>query len=222
MNKKIYGIFVAGGSGVRMGSSTPKQFLEIGSRPILQLTIEKFIKAFPQINVITVLPKQFFDFWKESCIKHSLDYPQTLVEGGLTRFHSVKNALSKVPDGAIVFIHDGVRPLVSVEFLCSLLEQMEDNRALVPSLPVTDTLKSKNQTLPDPDRSAILAVQTPQVFLSEDIKQAYNLAYNTLFTDDASVAKAAKIPLNFVEGERFNIKITTPEDLMLAKLLMGV
>ena len=221
VERKIYGIFVAGGSGTRMGGSVPKQFLEIDSKPVLQHTIEKFLRAIPGISVITVLPAQHFPTWKRLCDEHALDCPQILVEGGITRFHSVKNALAKVPDGAFVLIHDGVRPLLSEDMIRRMLAEMDNGaRALVPALPVTDTLKSRDQSLPDPDRSALLAVQTPQIFLSEDIKRAYSKAYDTSFTDDASVAKACGIPVTFFEGEKYNIKLTTPEDLEIAKLLL--
>lgn len=221
MDKKVYGIFVAGGTGTRMGSAVPKQFLEIGSKPILQMTMERFIEAIPDIRIVTVIPQKHFDTWKDICSSNTLNYPQVLVEGGLTRFHSVRNALEKVPDGAVVFIHDGVRPLVSVKLIQRMLSLMDEHRALVPVLPVVDTLKSLDQESPDPDRSSVVAAQTPQVFRSEDIKEAYRTAYDIRFTDDASVAKRKGIPLTFVEGERHNIKITTPEDLEFAGLLAG-
>ena len=222
MDRRIFGIFVAGGSGTRMGSQTPKQFLELGGKPVLQRTIERFLEAVPDMKIITVLPKEHFGTWKELCVKFALDCPQTLVEGGFTRFHSVKNALAKVPDGSIVFIHDGVRPFVSAALIREMASMMQHGqRALVPAIPIVDTLKSKNQEEPDPDRSRIVAVQTPQVFLSEDIKAAYVQGYDTAFTDDASVAKRKKIPLTFVDGERFNIKITTPEDMELAEWLLS-
>lgn len=220
MEKKIYGIFVAGGSGSRMGSSLPKQFLELDGRPILQVTIEKFVDAVPQMKVVTVLPRQYFDKWKKLCCKHSMNIPQILVEGGITRFHSVKNALAGIPDDAIVFIHDGVRPLLSSGMIMRILKEMETQRAVVPVIPVTDTLKSSDRTAPDPDRSSVVAAQTPQVFLSEDIRAAYGSAYDISFTDDASVAKRAGIPVTFIEGEKYNIKITTPEDLRIAELLV--
>lgn len=205
-----------------MGSQTPKQFLELGGKPVLQRTIERFLEAVPDMKIITVLPKEHFGTWKELCVKFALDCPQTLIEGGFTRFHSVKNALAKVPDGSIVFIHDGVRPFVSAALIREMASMMQHGqRALVPAIPIVDTLKSKNQEEPDPDRSRLVAVQTPQVFLSEDIKAAYVQGYDTAFTDDASVAKRKKIPLTFVDGERFNIKITTPEDMELAEWLLS-
>ena len=147
-----------------------------------------------------------------------------LVAGGLTRFHSVQNALKKVPDGAIVAIHDGVRPLITPALICRMLDRMDDDgcRALLPVLPVVDTLRSTDPATPDPDRSRTVAVQTPQIFRSEDIKAAYGQAYDLSFTDDASVAARHEIPLTFEEGERFNLKITTPEDLLLAEAIISL
>ena len=221
MRRKIYGIFVAGGSGTRMGGDLPKQFLPLDGRPILQCTIERFLEAEPDLKVITVLPRTHFQTWKSLCTTHSFHCPQTLVAGGLTRFHSVQNALKKVPDGAIVAIHDGVRPLLSAELVRRMLDRMQDGcRALLPVVPVVDTLRSRIPGLPDPDRTKVVAVQTPQIFRSEDIKAAYTQAYELSFTDDASVADRYGIPLAFEEGERFNLKITTPEDLVLAEAIL--
>lgn len=222
MRRKIYGIFVAGGSGTRMGGEVPKQFLMLDGRPILQRTIEGFLEAEPDLKVITVLPRVHFQTWKDLCATYSFHCPQTLVAGGLTRFHSVQNALRKVPDGAIVAIHDGVRPLVSPALVRRMLDRMEEEgcRALLPVVPVVDTLRSTDPATPDPDRSRIVAVQTPQIFRSEDIKAAYTQAYDLSFTDDASVAARKEIPLTLEQGERFNLKITTPEDLVLAEAIL--
>ena len=224
MRRNIYGIFVAGGTGTRMGGDVPKQFLPLDGRPILQCTIERFLEAEPEMKIITVLPKAHFQTWKDLCAIHSFHCPQTLVAGGLTRFHSVQNALKKVPDGAIVSIHDGVRPLVSAELVRRMLDRLQrgECRALLPVLPVTDTLRAKDPAMPDPDRSAVVAVQTPQIFRSEDIKAAYAQAYDLAFTDDASVAARIGIPPAFEEGERFNLKITTPEDLILAEAILSI
>ena len=221
MRRKIYGIFVAGGSGTRMGGDLPKQFLLLDGRPILQCTIERFLEAEPDMKVITVLPRAHFQTWKDLCAVHSFHCPQTLVAGGLTRFHSVQNALRKVPDGAVVSIHDGVRPLLSAELIRRMLDRMSAGcRALLPVVPVVDTLRSTVPGTPDPDRSRVVAVQTPQIFRSEDIKAAYTQAYELSFTDDATVAARKGIPLTFEEGERFNLKITTPEDLILAEAIL--
>lgn len=220
---------MAGGSGTRMGSDIPKQFLPLDGLPVLQRTIMRFLSSFPDMKVITVLPAGSIQTWKDLCRMHSFDCPQTLVKGGITRFHSVQNALAKVPDGAVVMIHDGVRPFVSANLLSSIAAKMETSRAVIPVLPSTDTLKSlrrdSSDTLvpcgPDPDRSHIYCAQTPQTFLSEDIKAAYSQAYDLSFTDDASVAARYEIPLSFVEGERFNIKITTPDDLALSEFILS-
>lgn len=227
MSRKLYLIVTAGGHGTRMGADVPKQFLPLGEGNILQATITAFTRTFPDVKVVTVLPEEHIRYWKEYCLKNGFTVPQTLVKGGFTRFHSVKAALAKVPDGALVAIHDGVRPFVTPKLLRAMREQMDAGcRALIPCMPVTDTLKvlRKNaagllEQVPGAtaDRSVIYGIQTPQFFLSEDIKSAYSAPYDTSFTDDSSVAQAKEIPLTFCEGERYNIKITTKEDLIFAR-----
>lgn len=221
MTRPVYAVFVAGGSGTRMGSDTPKQFLDLGGVCILQRAIENFVRAIPEIKVITVLPKAHFETWKEICLTRGFDCPQLLVEGGITRFHSVRNALEKVPEGAVVMIHDGVRPLIKPETIADMLVRMETCRAIVPATPVTDTLRSTAPGIPAPDRSQTVAVQTPQVFLSEELKAAYAQPFDTAFTDDASVAERAGIPISLFPGDRLNIKITTPSDLTLAEAILS-
>ena len=229
MERKIYGIFVAGGSGLRMGSSTPKQFMKLGGVPVLQRTMEKFIEAYPAIELVTVLPKAHFKTWEDLCTLNNFNRKQILVEGGLTRFHSVKNALDKIPDGATVLIHDGVRPFISVNLIRRMIDKSGTCRGLIPVIPCVDSLKSlskgqdgelETSPAPDPDRSGIYCAQTPQIFRAEDIKSAYDQAFDLSFTDDASVARAKNIPLSYLEGERWNIKITTPEDMVIAQKLL--
>ncbi len=216
-----------------MGGNTPKQFLEIGGKAILHRTIERFVEACPGVKVMTVLPEDGIETWKDYCITRGFSYPQTIVTGGITRFHSVQNAMEKIPDGAIVAVHDGVRPLVSVKLIRSMLAKMSEVRALIPVTPSVDTLKAaRTVTKADGsteivpiegrrvDRSEVFGAQTPQMFLSEDIKAAYRQPFDTAYTDDASVAEANKIPLAYCQGERFNIKITTPEDLIIAGAVM--
>ena len=206
-----------------MGSGTPKQFLELGGKKILRRTIDAFTEAVPEMRVITVLPREHIEWWKTACLNEAFDHAQTLVAGGLTRFHSVRNALEKVPDGAVVMIHDGVRPFVSKELICRMLSEIsEEKPALVPVVPVVDTLRSADPSMPAPDRSKVLAVQTPQMFLSEDIKRAYGQAYDTNFTDDASVAERFGLKVSVTEGERLNMKITTPDDLLLAEAILSL
>jgi 2-C-methyl-D-erythritol 4-phosphate cytidylyltransferase len=227
MERKKFLIVTAGGMGTRMGGSVPKQFIQLEGKPILRLTIERFLEAVPDVQVITVLPEAHIATWRQYCIKEDFTCPQRLVKGGFTRFHSVKNALAFVPDGALVAVQDGVRPLLSIGKIRELFTLAQNVPALIPVMPVTDTLKvldrKKDGTLAASgesiDRSRIFGAQTPQLFYSELLKQAYGQGFDTLFTDDASVAERYEIPLTFVEGERLNIKITTPEDLVLARAL---
>ena len=227
MERKIYMIIVAGGSGSRMGASMPKQFLELGGKPILRLSIEVMLEACPQARIVTVLPEDHIDYWKDYCLKANFHVPQIIVQGGITRFHSVKNALAKVPEGALVAIHDAVRPLVSPELVRSLVRQADEGGIAVPAVPAVDTLRvleKKGETLVAADsvldRSKIYAIQTPQVFWSETLLDAYKQAFDTAFTDDASVVARKGIPLSYVQGERYNLKITTPEDLALAEAIL--
>ena len=228
MQRKKYLIVTAGGSGSRMGASVPKQFLLLQGRAILQMTIERFCEACPDIQVITVLPEAHLAGWRRYCRERNFNCPQRLVQGGFTRFHSVKNALAFVPDGALVAVHDGVRPLVSASLIRTMFERMETARALIPVIPCVDTLKvlekgpdGELRTVDEEvDRSRIFGAQTPQLFRSEDLKAAYGQGYDTAFTDDASVARRYGIPLSYIAGERNNIKLTTPEDLALAGAIL--
>ena len=221
---------MAAGSGTRMGGEKPKQFIELGGKAVLQMTIEKFLNACPDIKVVTVLPDAHMEYWRNYCLERNFLCPQTLVKGGITRFHSVRNALSKVPEGALVAVHDGVRPLVSVGFIREMFEKAETVPALVPVLPCVDTMKvllregdelvtAMGQTV---DRSVLYGAQTPQIFHSEVIKDAYLQAFDTAFTDDASVVLKNGKNLSYLIGERFNIKLTTQDDLVLAKAILSL
>lgn len=220
MERKRYLVVMAGGSGTRMGASCPKQFLSLKGKAILQLTIEKFISAVPGIHVITVLPSGSIEWWKQYCYDHDFLCKQTLVAGGMTRFHSVRNGLSKVPEGALVAVHDAVRPLLSAKLINRLFEEADKNGSAVPVVSVVDTVKTRDAGFVD--RSSLMAVQTPQIFRSETLKEAYNLPYDTKFTDDASVLESAGHVVNYTEGERFNLKLTTPDDLLLAEAILSL
>lgn len=230
MDRKKYLIVVAGGSGTRMGTSVPKQFLELDGKSVLHRTIERFVDAVSGIKVVTVLPAEHIGIRKTYCYEHGLHCPQTLVSGGITRFHSVKNGLERLPEGALVAVHDGVRPFVSAELVRRLFEKAEECPAVIPVIPCVDTIKvlecrkddsgaARLETVPGvkADRNMLFGAQTPQVFLSDALKEAYSQAFDTSFTDDASVVESKNIPLAYVEGERYNIKITSPDDLVLAK-----
>ena len=228
MERKRYLVVTAGGSGTRMGSDLPKQFLQLGGRAVLQRTIERFVEACPDIKVITVLPEAHVGWWRRYCRERGFNCPQRLVNGGFTRFHSVKNALAYVPDGAVVAVHDAVRPLLSPALIRTMFGRMDTVRALIPVVPSVDTLavldRDPDGTLRDSgeqvDRSRIFGAQTPQIFRSEDLKAAYGLGFDPAFTDDASVARRYGIPLSYVAGERNNIKLTTKEDLSLAEAIL--
>ena len=221
---------MAAGSGSRMGAELPKQFLELDGKAILHKTIEVFLQAVPGIKVITVLPADHVGYWKEYCLGRNFVYPQVLVKGGITRFHSVRNALAKVPEGALVAVHDGVRPLISVEFIREMFEKAEGKQALIPVLPCVDTMKvlvRKGDELvtvqgQSVDRSVLYGAQTPQIFHSEVLKDAYLQPFDTAFTDDACVVLKNGKNLSYLIGERFNIKLTTKDDLVLADAILSL
>ena len=206
-----------------MGTVTPKQFIELNGIPVLQRTIARFYECIPDLNVITVLPRRHFKTWRDLCIKYDFNIPQTLVEGGITRFHSVRNALDRILDtDSVVMIHDGVRPLVTDGLINALLDASAPGFAIVPVTPVNDTLRYQDFHLPDPDRSQIDAVQTPQVFIASDIKEAYANAYELGFTDDVSVAIKHGLKVRRIPGLKYNIKLTTPEDIVVAEQLISI
>lgn len=234
MTRNKYLLLLAGGSGTRMGADKPKQFIETGGKAILHHTLDRFVSACPDIRIITVLPEGWKQAWTDYCYERNLIYPQKLVSGGITRFHSVKNAMEKVPDGAVVAVHDGVRPLLSGKMIVRLFAEAGTTPAVVPVVPVVDTIKvlEKEKTadgqvhlVPVPgeraDRSRLYAAQTPQVFWSEILKEAYAQPYSPEFTDDASVVERCGIAIKYPEGEKYNVKITTPDDMVLADALLG-
>lgn len=231
MKNKVYAIITAGGTGQRMGSDIAKQFLEIGGKPILLRTIEMFRELPFDVEIILVLPSDYKEYWKKYCVDNNLWFRHTLVSGGFTRFHSVRNALALVPDGAKVAVHDGVRPFVPKEMLERLLGYDLDSTGVAGVIPVMPSIESMRKKVFDSegfmvgadcvDRDDYLFVQTPQVFDSTLLKQAYQQAYSPTFTDDASVVESKGYKVAFSEGSRFNIKITTPEDLKLGEIILN-
>lgn len=230
MERKKFVVIMAAGSGTRMGARMPKQFLELDGKAILQRTIEVFLEACPGISVITVLPQDHIGYWREYCLDRNFICPQILVHGGITRFHSVRNALDRVPEGALVAVHDGVRPLLSPQMVREMFRKAESVPALIPVVPCVDTMKvlemkdGELSSIPGAvaDRSVLYGAQTPQIFHSEIIKEAYSMAYDTSFTDDASVLEKYGKSLSFHIGERLNIKITTQDDLLLARAVLSL
>ena len=204
-----------------MESATPKQFIELKGKPILMHSILAFFRFDEHINIIVVLPENHISTWKTLCEKHDFKVNHEVVEGGEQRFFSVKNGLEPVSDNGVVAIHDGVRPLVSEGTLTRCFEEAEKKGNAIPVVNVHETLREveaeNSHTLP---RGNYRLVQTPQCFEVKQIKKAFKQEYQSNFTDDASVAEAFGITINLVEGNRENIKITTPTDLLIAEALL--
>ena len=219
---QFYVVIVAGGSGKRMGAEVPKQFLELAGRPVLMHTIERF-KAFNEVmEIITVLPEDQLRHWLYLQEKHSFSIPQTLVKGGSSRFYSVRNGLKFVNSPGIVAIHDGVRPFVSDDTIKRCFETAEKKGNAIPAVTVAESLRIVTDTGNHPiNRLQVRQIQTPQVFSAELLKKAYNQCYRPEFTDDATVLESAGEVINLVEGNRENIKITTPEDLLISRAFLS-
>lgn len=218
---QLYVVIVAGGSGKRMGAEIPKQFLELVGKPVLMHTIERF-KAFNEaIEIITVLPENQLRYWYELQKKYSFTVPQTLVKGGSTRFYSVRNGLKFVNVPGLVAIHDGVRPFVSIDTIKRCFETAEKLGNAIPVISLSDSIRMLTDQGSVPvDRRQMRLIQTPQVFSSALIKKAYQQNYRPEFTDDATVLEINGGKINLVEGNRENIKITNPEDLLISKALL--
>ncbi|MCX6329307.1 MAG: 2-C-methyl-D-erythritol 4-phosphate cytidylyltransferase [Bacteroidia bacterium] len=221
---KLYVVIVAGGSGKRMGADMPKQYLEIAGKPVLMHTLERF-KAFNEsIEIITVLPENQLRFWADLQVKYSFKIPHTLVKGGgKARFFSVRNGLKFVDVPGLVAIHDGVRPFVSIDTIKRCFDTAEKLGNAIPVITPSDTLRMISEKGSTPmNRTLVRQVQTPQVFNAELIKKAYLQEYLPEFTDDASVLEKTGVKINLVEGNRENIKITNPEDLIISNALLPV
>ena len=217
-----YVIIVAGGKGLRMGSNIPKQFLPIGGRPVLMRTLERFREYSDDLQIILVLPEAQQDYWQELCQKYDFQVAYQLANGGQTRFHSVQNGLALVPDDAegVVGVHDGVRPFPSIEVIRNCYETARTAKAVIPVIPVVETVRhlegENSKTVP---RNDYRLVQTPQTFEIQLLKAANRQPYNDGFTDDASVVESYGHAITLVEGNRENIKITTPYDIVVAEAL---
>jgi 2-C-methyl-D-erythritol 4-phosphate cytidylyltransferase len=207
-----------------MGSDIPKQFLPIGGKPVLMRTIERFREYSPALKIILVLPKAQQEYWKELCQKHNFTVAYQLADGGETRFHSVQHGLALIPDDAegVVGVHDGVRPFPSIEVIRNCYETAREKKAVIPVIPVVETVRHlKGETSETVPRNDYRLVQTPQTFDIQLLKAANRQPYNDGFTDDASVVEAFGFDITLVEGNRENIKITTPYDLKIAEVLIG-
>ena len=231
-SSNLYIIITAGGVGRRMGGSTAKQFIELEGKPVLLRTIEMFREWYPQANIIITLPQDYKEYWRNYCFEHNIWFRHTIVSGGITRFHSVKNALVHVPDGAVVAVHDGVRPFVPRKMMEQLFTFNFAKNKVAGVIPVMPSIESMRKYtygadgMPDGsvtvNRDEYMFVQTPQVFDSTILKECYKKAYSPTFTDDASVVESSGYKVATSEGSRFNIKLTTPEDLTMARIFLSL
>ena len=215
-------IIVAGGSGSRMGSSVPKQFLPLAGRPILMHTIQLFADV-PDCRVVVVLPDSQVDFWRQLCSSHSFTTTHEVVTGGSTRHASVSNGLALLRDEPLVAVHDGVRPLVDPLTIVRCFDEAAQFGSAIPVMPATESVRivSGNGSSHAVDRNDVMLVQTPQVFRSDVITKAYSLPYSPLFTDDASVVEAAGFSVHLAQGNIENIKVTRPADMIFAEALFA-
>ena len=207
-----------------MGSDIPKQFLPIGGKPVLMRTLERFREYSPTLQIILVLPQAQQDYWHQLCKDYDFKVEYVLANGGETRFHSVQNGLTKIPDDAegVVGVHDGVRPFPSIDVIRNCYETARTAKAVIPVIPVVETVRHlQGNTSVTVPRSDYRLVQTPQTFDIQLLKAANKQPYNDGFTDDASVVEAFGFNITLVEGNRENIKITTPYDLKIAEVLIG-
>jgi 2-C-methyl-D-erythritol 4-phosphate cytidylyltransferase len=220
LQKRIV-IIVAGGSGTRMNPDIPKQFLPLSGLPVLMHTINVFRKFDPDIKIVIALPRDYISFWNTLCIKYNFEAKLDLATGGETRVRSVKNALMLAEDSDFIAIHDGVRPLVSEETIRKAFEDAAIFGNAIPVIPLNESVrkseKGKNTPVP---RNSLYIVQTPQVFKTALIQKAYSSIKNDNFTDDATVLETTGEKIHLFDGSRENIKITYPDDLIIAEALL--
>lgn len=214
-------VITAGGIGKRVGSTVPKQFLELSGKPLLIHTLEKFYTFAPTAQLLITLPSEWKEFWDELLVKFNCNIPHQIVEGGEERYHSIKNAL-KMCSGKYVAIHDGVRPLVSRDTLKRCFDDVKINGQVIPVISLKESIR---KLTPDnshsEDRSLFRLVQTPQCFLKEVLEEAYRIEYHSKITDDASLVEEAGYKIHLVDGNEENIKITTAFDLEIVNLLIA-
>ncbi len=222
MCMKKYAVIVAGGNGQRMGSALPKQFLLLKGKPVLWHTVNTFLHAYDDLQIILVLPGEHMEAGKLVLEELKATGRAVIVQGGETRFHSVQNGLKQVTEPAVVFVHDGVRCLVTTQLIHQCCETALEHGTAVPAIAATDSVRivagDANKVA---DRNLVRLIQTPQTFLSNILLPAFNTVYREQFTDEASVVEATGKRIHLVEGEYGNIKITRPIDLMIAEQMMS-
>ncbi len=212
---------MGGGSGTRMNTPVPKQFMLLDGKPVLMHSISKFAEADPEIEIVVVLRQDQIDFWKQLCSEYNFQIPHALTTGGETRFHSVKKGLALVTEEGIVGVHDSARPLVSIKTIQTAFKTTEMYGNAVPAIPITDSIRQIDSGLSIAvDRTKYCATQTPQCFLTKILKKGYEQEYKYTFTDDASIVEAIGEKIHLIDGNSDNIKVTTPKDLIIADALL--
>ncbi len=221
--QKKYAIIVGGGIGTRMNSSTPKQFMKLNGKPVLMHSITKFSECGLNLEIIVALPSQQINSWHQLCKEHNFTIPITIVEGGDTRYDSVKNSLQHVAEAGLVAVHDAVRPLVNIKTILAVYRDAEMYGNAVPAIPLNDSIrKIESGKSIAVDRSRYCIIQTPQCFKVATLKKAYLKEYKPTFTDDASIVEACGEQIHLIDGTLENIKITNPQDLVVAETILKI
>ncbi len=220
---KRYAIIVAGGVGSRFGTTLPKQFVALGGKPMLMRTIDAFYRYDALMEIIVALPSEYVSLWLDLCTTHKFVTPHRVAEGGTTRFESVRNALFSIPDAeGLVAVHDGARPLVTQKVIATAFETAARTGSAIPTIPVTDSIRQLDRNGSHAvSREQLVAVQTPQTFDLQLLKDAYTTPFSPLFTDDASVVEYRGNEVSLFLGDVNNIKITHPIDLKTAEWLLA-
>lgn len=216
-----YAVIVAGGKGLRMGNAVPKQFLPLAGKPVLYHTIKAFADAYADMKLVLVLPEEQLSYAQIVLQAFPDRIDITIVTGGETRFHSVQNGLKAVNENAVVFVHDGVRPMVSTELIRACYEQAVEKGSAIPAIAVTDSMRMVHGDSSHPvNREQMRSIQTPQTFRTDILLPAFEQEYTDAFTDEATVVEAYGEEVYLIEGEKKNIKLTTPEDMMIAEMVL--
>jgi len=220
-NTKKYAVIVAGGKGARMRAAVPKQFLPLNGKPLLCYPIEAFAQAMPDAQIILVLPEDQLRSAQIVLRSYIGNIEVTIVPGGQTRFHSVQNGLKEIKGHGIVFVHDGARPLLSNDLILRCYKQAIEKGSAIPAIPVAESLRIvDNKSTRAVNRDHIRIIQTPQTFNTNILLPAYQLEYNESFTDEATVVEAYGEKIHLIEGARENVKVTTPEDMLIAEAFL--
>ena len=218
---ETFAVIVAGGQGTRMGTAVPKQFLELNGKPVLYHTIQAFITALPSVHLILVLPEHQISYAQMILASFPERIDLSIVAGGATRFQSVANGINGIPEDAIVFVQDGVRPLISTDLIKRCYLQAVEKGSAIPCIPVADSVRIvKNEESEPVDRSKLRIIQTPQTFRASILLPDMRQPYQESFTDEATVVEHYGQQVYLIEGEKSNIKITTPEDMLVAEALI--